>query len=268
MHSHGPNVIPCRPNVLRTAVGRPSARAFSPAVPGRLNLPSCISAGFPGIEVRRREPGAKPTAEVRQRGAALATVGCGRHICLRALERPDLRGDCGTQPASPGMGSYHSALTVQLDGDRFVVEMAPAWGNKAPDRGVVREGAIGLPWLGRSRFFRYEIRRWRNGAIPDIAEAVASSQRVRTDVFRTQAARPHPRIPAVTWGRDELHAGEMWNSNSLIAWLLARSGHRTGAIEMPPHGRAPGWCSRAGRGRKAGHRHRPRVAASRQPTRS
>ena len=170
---------------------------------------------------------------------------------------------------------YHSALTVQLDGDRFVVEMAPAWGNKAPDRGVVREGAIGLPWLGRSRFFRYEIRRWRNGAIPDIAEAVASSQRVRTDVFRTQAARPHPRIPAVTWGRDELHAGEMWNSNSLIAWLLARSGHRTGAIEMPPHGRAPGWSAGlvvAARqdidtvpgSQRAGSQHAPDVAGPRK----
>jgi hypothetical protein len=33
----------------------------------------------------------------------------------------------------------------------------------------------------------------------------------------------------------------MWNSNSLISWLLARSGHRTDDVEPPVDGRAPGW---------------------------
>jgi hypothetical protein len=33
----------------------------------------------------------------------------------------------------------------------------------------------------------------------------------------------------------------MWNSNSLTAWLLARSGHATDHIGPPAHGRAPGW---------------------------
>jgi hypothetical protein len=50
-----------------------------------------------------------------------------------------------------------------------------------------------------------------------------------------------PRVPALTWGRDEMHTGEMWNSNSLTAWLLARGGHLTDAIRAPAHGRAPGW---------------------------
>jgi|SRR5690242_4915649 len=139
---------------------------------------------------------------------------------------------------------YHSALIVRLGGDRYVIEMAPVWGNKAPDRGVVSEGAVGLPWLGRSRLFRYEIRRWRNGIIPDIAEAVASPQHLSTGIFRARRLLDlAPAFPAATWGRDELHAGEMWNSNSLIAWLLARSGHDTGAIGMPANGRAPGWSA-------------------------
>ena len=43
------------------------------------------------------------------------------------------------------------------------------------------------------------------------------------------------------WGRDELRAGEMWNSNSFIAWLLARSGIDTDTIRPPDNGRAPGW---------------------------
>jgi hypothetical protein len=35
----------------------------------------------------------------------------------------------------------------------------------------------------------------------------------------------------------------MWNSNSLIAFLLVRSGHDAEAIEMPARGRAPGWSA-------------------------
>jgi hypothetical protein len=34
---------------------------------------------------------------------------------------------------------HHSALTVSLDEDLFVIEMAPPWGNREPDRGVVCE---------------------------------------------------------------------------------------------------------------------------------
>jgi V/A-type H+-transporting ATPase subunit A len=39
-----------------------------------------------------------------------------------------------------------------------------------------------------------------------------------------------PAFPTVTWGRDELRAGDMWSSNSLIAWLLIRSGHSADVI--------------------------------------
>jgi hypothetical protein len=37
-----------------------------------------------------------------------------------------------------------------------------------------------------------------------------------------------------------MHTGEMWNSNSLTAWLLARSGHETDSA-APADGHAPGW---------------------------
>jgi hypothetical protein len=43
------------------------------------------------------------------------------------------------------------------------------------------------------------------------------------------------------WGRDELRAGEMWNSNSVISWLIARSGLDVESIRPPARGRAPGW---------------------------
>jgi hypothetical protein len=139
---------------------------------------------------------------------------------------------------------YHSALEVHLGNDRYVIEMAPVWGTKESDRGVVGEGAVGLPWLGRSRFFRYEVRRWRNGVIPDVSEAVASPRRLSAN--RVQAHQVLDLVPAfqtVTWGRDELRTGDMWNSNSLISWLLARSGHDTDAVAPPVHGRAPGWTA-------------------------
>jgi hypothetical protein len=139
---------------------------------------------------------------------------------------------------------YHSALVVQLDGDRFVVEMAPVWSLRIPGRGVVAEGAVGLPWLGRSRLFRYEVRRWRGGIIPDVTEAVASPRRLSTDRARAQRILDLvASFPTATWGRDELGTGDMWNSNSLISWVLVSSGHRGDLVELPPHGRAPGWSA-------------------------
>jgi hypothetical protein len=139
---------------------------------------------------------------------------------------------------------YHSALQVRLGDERYVIEMTPVWGNGPRDRGVVGEGPVGTRWLGRSRLFRYEVRRWRDGVIPDIACAVASPHRLSEQAGRARAVLDLvPRFPAVTWGRDELAVGEMWNSNSLIAWLLARSGHDLALVEPPGGGRAPGWSA-------------------------
>jgi hypothetical protein len=63
-----------------------------------------------------------------------------------------------------------------------------------------------------------------------------------------------PAFPTRTWGRDELAAGEMWNSNSLTSWLLAGSGHQVDGLVPPDGGRAPGWAAGlvvAERGRRA-----------------
>src|SRR5919199_3597250 len=65
---------------------------------------------------------------------------------------------------------YHAALEVHAGGDRVVIEMAPVWAARDADRGVVNEGPVGMPWLGRFAAFRYEVRRWRGGVIPDVAE--------------------------------------------------------------------------------------------------
>lgn len=139
---------------------------------------------------------------------------------------------------------FHAALEIRLGEDRFTIEMAPVWDSDDPDRGVVAEGPVGMRWLGRSRLFRYEIRRWHDGVIPDAAEAVGGPQHLSTDPLRARLILDlAPAFPTATWGRDELGAGEMWNSNSLIAWLLASSGHDADSLRPPSGGRAPGWCA-------------------------
>lgn len=137
---------------------------------------------------------------------------------------------------------YHAALEVRLDGVRYVIEMGPAWGHGRGESGVVGRGPVGMSWLGRSRFFRYEVRRWPDGIIPDIADAVGGPRCVtRDEVIASRMLKLVPDFPMKTWGRDELRTGDMWNSNSLVAWLLAQSGVDTDTLRPPGGGRAPGW---------------------------
>jgi hypothetical protein len=137
---------------------------------------------------------------------------------------------------------FHSALEVGLGGERYAIEMAPVWNERSPDRGVVAEGPVGSPHAGRLRAFRYEVRRWRGGRIPDAAEAVEGPRRLTTDPATVRALLELvPAVPTPTWGRDELGTGDMWNSNSLVAWLLARTGLDRGHVDPPAGGRAPGW---------------------------
>jgi hypothetical protein len=137
---------------------------------------------------------------------------------------------------------YHSALMVHVPEGRFVIEQAPVRDAKGAERGVVAEGAVGARWAGRFRIFRYEVRRWRDGVIPDVAEAVGGPQRLSDDPGRAhQLLDLVPSLPTPVWGRDEFGVGEMWNSNSVISWLIARSGIDPETIPLPTGGRAPGW---------------------------
>jgi hypothetical protein len=154
---------------------------------------------------------------------------------------------------------YHSALEGSLpELGRFVIEMTPVSAGDRNARGVVAEGPVGARSAGRLRVFRYEVRRWRDGAIPDVAEAVGSPQRLTDDpdvVRRIWDAVPV--LPRLVWGRDQLRAGEMWNSNSVIAWLIARSGLAAESIQPPDGGRAPGWSA----GIAAAHRRETEIRA-------
>jgi hypothetical protein len=142
----------------------------------------------------------------------------------------------------PACDLYHSALEVRVGAARFVIEQAPVRDARGEQRGVVAEGPVGTRLAGRFRIFRYEIRRWHGGHIPDVAEAVGSPRRLTAERARAQRVLDlAPQVPTPVWGRDELKTGDMWNSNSVIAWLIARSGMDTQSIHPPTAGRAPGW---------------------------
>ena len=144
----------------------------------------------------------------------------------------------------PPCDLYHSALVATLGADRYFIEMTPvpASSRAVADRGVVGGGAVGIRWAARLRIFRYEIRCWRNGIIPDLHHAVDGPNELTRDESVVRAALDAvPSVPTPTWGRDELRAGDMWNSNSVIAWVLGVTGLHSHAGQPPAPGRAPGW---------------------------
>lgn len=150
---------------------------------------------------------------------------------------------------------YHAALVVQIDADRYTIEIAPSPDADEASRGVVATGAVGSRLIGPLRLFRYEVRCWRGGSIPDRTYAVGPPCRVTTDPQVARRLLEQIRlVPTPVWGRDELGAGEMWNSNSMVAWVLATAGVPTADLRPPAGGRAPGWFAGlevAGRGDRA-----------------
>jgi hypothetical protein len=118
----------------------------------------------------------------------------------------------------------------------------PSRGGDPASRGVVFEGSVGSSWLGWARLFRYEVRRWRNGILLDEEPAVVGPLRLTDDPDQARRLLEWTNlVPPLIWGRDQVDAGEMWNSNSMISWLLAKSGLPVEGINAPPGARAPGW---------------------------
>jgi hypothetical protein len=137
---------------------------------------------------------------------------------------------------------HHSALEVTGPQGRFVIEMTPIPEANGAERGVVAEGAVGSRLAGHFRLFRYEVRRWNDGVIPDVDEAVDSPVHLSSDARAAgRLLELVPEVPTLVWGRDELRAGDMWNSNSVVSWLRARAGLSLNALRPPSGGRAPGW---------------------------
>ena len=124
-----------------------------------------------------------------------------------------------------------------------MIEQAPVPDSHGERRGVVAVGPVGMLWAGRFRIFRYEVRRWPGGRIPDLAQAVGGPVRVSDDpALARRLLEVLPGIPTPVWGRDELGTGEMWNSNAVIAWThrIVAVPIRRCSVHLQP-GRAPGW---------------------------
>jgi hypothetical protein len=138
---------------------------------------------------------------------------------------------------------YHTALEVRVPEGCYVIENAwPSPDSDTASRGVVVEGPVGNRWVARFRVFRYEVRRWRDGTIPDLDAAVASPQTLSQDPeLARRLLDLVPSVPKLMWGRDERRTGEMWNSNSVISWLLSGTGLPADEIQPPAGGGAPGW---------------------------
>jgi hypothetical protein len=180
---------------------------------------------------------ASPTASV---DLSWIPLGAGAHVVRlsgKVFEAVD-----ATVHRRPRRDLYHSALQVAVEGDRYIIEMTPVPDGEGSRRGVVVEGPVGTRLAGHLRLFRYEVRRWRDGVIPDLAYAIGDPTRVSADPDRaSELLDLVPSVPPLVWGRDELRTGDMWNSNSLTSWLLVRSGIDTSGLRPPTRGRAPGW---------------------------
>jgi len=145
----------------------------------------------------------------------------------------------------PRLDLYHSALEVHTQDGRYVIENA--WPIPVADgstRGVVVEGPVFSRMLGRTRILRYEVRRWHDGTIFDASYATDGPVRVsRSPQQAAQLLDLVAEVPAHVWGRKVPDTEEMWNSNSVVSWLLTRAGLDVDGLALPQGGRAPGWRS-------------------------
>ena len=238
---------PCAPNDSATPGTAGARRPTRPIVArrgstGELHRPATGPKSDRAVADRTADDGPEhATAAVAVGTVTLSWIplGAGHHV-VRASGKV-FEALCAAVQRRHTQPLYHSALEISVPAGRFTIEMAPIPDTNGQSRGVVAEAPVGMRWAGRFRVFRYEIRRWRDGVIPD-AELATSTVVVGVDVAGVERLLELvPLVPTAVWGRDELDAGEMWNSNSVTSWLLARGGFDTSHLSPPSGGRAPGW---------------------------
>jgi hypothetical protein len=166
-------------------------------------------------------------------------LGAGPHGRLVRLSGRLYEAVVAARAHRPRCELYHTALEVRADGVTTWIELeVPV---RRGGRGVVAEGPVGARSLARWRWFRFEVHCWTGSSIPDASRAGRPVTVSTSAVDARRVLTLVPDFPIRTWGRDELSAGEMWNSNSLVSWLLARAGLWRDGIGPPAGGRAPGW---------------------------
>ena len=149
---------------------------------------------------------------------------------------------CAKRAHRSPLAVFHAAIVVGLGGAQYTIEVAPVPDRFGARRGVVATGPVGTRALARLRWFRYEVRCWADGVIPDLGASVASPVRVSTcPETARRVLDVLPWVPTFVWGRDELATGDPWTCNSVVSWTLASAGVDPTVIPLPPNARAPGW---------------------------
>ena len=172
-------------------------------------------------------------------------LGAGARVPVTAVSGRLYEALAAARHRRPRASLFHAVLEVSgPDRSAVAIEMTPAWLPADASVEVASTGPVGLAPLGRSRWFRWEVRLRHGTRPPDAEHAVGLPSSVATDDERALRLLALARsTPALVWGRAPAGSREMWNSNSLVAWLLAASGHDLTAVHPPPGGRAPGWAA-------------------------
>lgn len=141
----------------------------------------------------------------------------------------------------PRVALVHSALRVRTcDGTAYAIELTPAFQpTSVPPRAT---GPVGLRMLGRFQLFRWALQCTPGGAFPDEQWATGEPDVLATDCDTADSLlQLTSTIPRYTWGRRRPGTGEMWTSDSVVAWLLVRASIDVAGVGPPPGTRAPGW---------------------------
>jgi hypothetical protein len=143
----------------------------------------------------------------------------------------------------PRVRLFHSALKlVDEAGEAYTLELTPAFigGPMAP----LTTGPVGLRGADRFRLFRYQLRCVPGDRLPDEEFAYGPPRRLTSDCEAVRRIfELAPTVPRHVWGRRVAGTKEMWTSDSVISWLLVRSGVDLGDAGPPSGGRAPGWSA-------------------------
>ena len=109
-------------------------------------------------------------------------------------------------------------------------------------RGAVVEGPVFSRTFSAWRGLRHEVCVWRDGTIFDAGWAVESPQCVTSGAHvARRAIELASQVPARVSGRDEAGVGDIWNSTSVVSWILAPAGLDMDGIRPPARGAAPRW---------------------------
>lgn len=130
-------------------------------------------------------------------------------------------------------------MLLRIGEETYGVEQTPTWGQGT--REIVAEGPVGLRLAEHFGFLRYEVHITPHGGIPDLGEAIGGPRELGDEALARRLRDVVREVPVNVWGRKAPSTGEMWNSNSVISWTLARSGVDAEDVTPPPGGRAPGW---------------------------